>query len=82
MKRSEMEYKISEHLLQNEGISINARRLLKMLEREGMTPPAYFTQEQTDIINVSDSSSVAFMFGGKIYKIVRREGWEPEDEKK
>jgi hypothetical protein len=68
MKRSEMEYKISEHILQNEGVYINAPRLLKMLEREGMKPPDYIVEER-----ISETYKKIHIYSGR---------WEPEDEKK
>ncbi len=46
MKRSEMIHKIEEYMLQHEGgVRINVRRLLNMLEKEGMQPPPIQVQE-------------------------------------
>ncbi len=70
MKRSEMEYKIEEYLLQHEGgVKIHVRRLLTLLEKEGMLPPAYESYEKIP---------ASFMFED-VYRKINVNEWEPED---
>jgi hypothetical protein len=70
MKRSEMEYKIEEYLLQHEGgVKIHVRRLLTLLEKEGMLPPTYESYEKIP---------ASFMFDD-VYRKINVNKWEPEE---
>ena len=69
MKRSEMEYKIEEYLLQHEGgVRIHVRRLLALLEKEGMLPPTYESYEKIP---------ASYMFND-VYRKIKVNKWEDE----
>jgi len=72
MKRSEMIHKIEEHMLQLEGgVRINISKLLNMLEREGMQPPAYQKFVEADGL-VTPSKDI------KLYYKMPCHEWESE----
>jgi len=74
MKRSQLIHKIEEHMLQHEGgVRINVSRLLNMLEKEGMQPPAYqkFVEAKNLLGPLPDN---------KLYYKMPCHEWEPENE--
>ena len=74
MKRSEILHKIEEHMLQHEGgVRINVSRLLNMLEKEGMLPPAYVNGFFTAPYLGCDSADVEW-----VEESINE--WEPENE--
>jgi hypothetical protein len=74
MKRSEMEHKVKEWLVTNEGTqAVDIPRLLNFLESKGMLPPAYkkFVEAQ----GVASPSPDIKLY----YKLPCNE-WEPEND--
>ena len=71
MKRSEMEEKIQQHLLENGGTqAVDIPGLLKFLVEQGMQPPAYEKKTQIRVMPYND------VWTSK--KPVNE--WEPEDD--
>lgn len=73
MKRSEMIHKIEEHMLQHEGgVRISVSKLLNMLEKEKMQPPAYEKFVEAKGL-VTPSPDIKLYYKMPCYE------WEPEN---